>query len=255
MNPTASLFLNIDRYTEKYPSLSSYNYCAGNPINSIDVNGDTINIESKKMILRYQDGTLYNQDGNIYNGKITKFQLKTKEALNKIKNTETGSEMIDALQKSKFNISIKSGNINQYKADNQAKASLSVQLNGTNIELLAKAGSGGTVYFNCNTTLGVLTTTGNRMTESFISLGHELAHAWDAINGTLNTKNIPGYSFTFAENFSTHIENKLRAENGLPLRTFYGYNSDTERGFYPLLKSDNCTSLYYNINYSTLRPQ
>ncbi|MBO4597646.1 MAG: RHS repeat-associated core domain-containing protein, partial [Bacteroidaceae bacterium] len=42
MNPVASLFLNTDRFTEKYPHLSAYNYCAGNPISSIDVNGDTI---------------------------------------------------------------------------------------------------------------------------------------------------------------------------------------------------------------------
>ena len=47
MNPVASLFLNPDRFRDKYPHLSAYNYCAGNPINSIDVNGDTLNVVSK----------------------------------------------------------------------------------------------------------------------------------------------------------------------------------------------------------------
>ena len=46
MNPTVGLFLNPDRYREKYPFLSAYNYCAGNPINMIDVNGDSVVINN-----------------------------------------------------------------------------------------------------------------------------------------------------------------------------------------------------------------
>ena len=48
LNPTTSVFLNTDRYREKYPSLSAYNYCAGNPIKYIDVNGDTLRVMNSR---------------------------------------------------------------------------------------------------------------------------------------------------------------------------------------------------------------
>ena len=34
-------FNTMDRFSEKYPDLSPYSYCAGNPINAIDINGDS----------------------------------------------------------------------------------------------------------------------------------------------------------------------------------------------------------------------
>ena len=35
-------FLSIDRYADKYPSLSPYHYCAWNPIMLVDPNGDSV---------------------------------------------------------------------------------------------------------------------------------------------------------------------------------------------------------------------
>jgi len=40
-NPDISIFLSIDRFSDKYPTLSPYHYCANNPIKYIDVNGDS----------------------------------------------------------------------------------------------------------------------------------------------------------------------------------------------------------------------
>jgi RHS repeat-associated protein len=40
--PEASIWLSVDRFADKYPHLSPYHYCAGNPINLIDINGDSI---------------------------------------------------------------------------------------------------------------------------------------------------------------------------------------------------------------------
>jgi RHS repeat-associated protein len=40
--PEVSIWLSVDRFADKYPHLSPYHYCAGNPINLIDVNGDSI---------------------------------------------------------------------------------------------------------------------------------------------------------------------------------------------------------------------
>ena len=45
-------FTTIDRYCEKYYNLSPYLYCAGNPINNIDINGDSIAVllTTKKLV-------------------------------------------------------------------------------------------------------------------------------------------------------------------------------------------------------------
>jgi hypothetical protein len=73
---------------------------------------------------------------------------------------------------------------------------------------------------------------GNTARPSFIGLAHELAHAADALDGTRvdyttwytpEGANRPVFN---AEKYSTHIENLIRAENGLPLRAFYGYSTD-----------------------------
>ena len=55
-------FLSIDRYADKYPSLSPYHYCAWNPIRLTDPTGDTCKFASKedeayiKKLLDHQSG-------------------------------------------------------------------------------------------------------------------------------------------------------------------------------------------------------
>jgi hypothetical protein len=51
----------------------------------------------------------------------------------------------------------------------------------------------------------------------------------------LDLSRVPGQTFTKAEHFATDMENKLRAENGLPLRTHYAIDGRTGSGIYPLI--------------------
>ena len=76
----ATIFLSVDRYTNKYPFISAYVYCAWNPIRLTDTSGDTIIIsgtEEQKSVLnglletfrercpsQYQ---LLDQSSNVYN--------------------------------------------------------------------------------------------------------------------------------------------------------------------------------------------
>ena len=46
MAPIISLFLNTDRFRGKYPFLSAYNFCKGNPIKFKDINGDSLNMNN-----------------------------------------------------------------------------------------------------------------------------------------------------------------------------------------------------------------
>ena len=59
MNPATSLFLNVDRFLEKYTSFTSYNYCGANPIGRIDLNGDTLSVVNKTggFLFSLDDGT------------------------------------------------------------------------------------------------------------------------------------------------------------------------------------------------------
>lgn len=68
---------------------------------------------------------------------------------------------------------------------------------------------------------------------AFIGLGHELAHADDQVSdgkidyGTWYTPTGATKPVFNAEKYSTHIENLLRAENGINLRAFYSIDNTT----------------------------
>ncbi|PKO95191.1 MAG: hypothetical protein CVU14_12145, partial [Bacteroidetes bacterium HGW-Bacteroidetes-9] len=80
-----SVWLSIDRFADKYPNLSPYNYCAWNPIKYIDPTGDTIGVTDKlrnnknayEGYLKFMDSRagkklqkLYGEGGRRYNDAI-----------------------------------------------------------------------------------------------------------------------------------------------------------------------------------------
>lgn len=75
-----------------------------------------------------------------------------------------------------------------------------------------------------------MNTAGNETRPAYIGLGHEMAHIQDTWNGTIDNSTwvtFPGVSIRNAEKYATHVENQLRAENGIPLRTHYGIDVST----------------------------
>ena len=106
---------------------------------------------------------------------------------------------------------------------------------------------------------------GSNQRPAYIGLGHELAHVRDIWKGTVNRKtwqsgtdpNGNSVSVPNAEIYSTHMENRLRSEHGLPLRVSYGVgpngslDSSTR-----IIRSGTSQSIYYdqngNTNYKTL---
>ena len=97
----------------------------------------------------------------------------------------------------------------------------------------------------------------------YTALGHELAHSLDRINGTLDNSKwfvADNKIIPVAEIYATHVENKLRAEHGVPLRRYYAYDT-MGGGFGPSILDTNNRSLYYtfdgthNPNYKVIRPR
>jgi hypothetical protein len=74
---------------------------------------------------------------------------------------------------------------------------------------------------------------------TFISLGHELAHAEDHFKASLNTsKTWRSQGYPEAEKYSTHRENQIRGELGMPLRTHYGLYRSSSGSLFPNKKSE-----------------
>ena len=71
-----------------------------------------------------------------------------------------------------------------------------------------------------------------------------MAHIQDIWRGTYDatmwTRKIPN-----AEKYATHVENQLRAEHGLPLRTHYSILNGKGDPQTPLLRAGTGVSLYY----------
>ena len=50
-DPRLSLWMSVDRFAEKYPATSGYNYAINNPVRYIDINGDSIRVSSENREL------------------------------------------------------------------------------------------------------------------------------------------------------------------------------------------------------------
>ncbi|HEU5289378.1 MAG TPA: RHS repeat-associated core domain-containing protein [Cyclobacteriaceae bacterium] len=190
-DPRTSVWQSVDRFTDKYPSLSPYQFTANNPIRFVDINGDSLWINFKGGRVLYNNGQLLNGDGSVYTGKKTQFLRSTVKALNTLNSTEEGQSLIGDLQSSKFNFDIKEGNRTSFDPTNHNNASAISLMNGDHgiqrpNEPLNEIGSGGDIYFNLNARFEVSTTKGVQVLPLVIALGHEMRHAADASTGQLD---------------------------------------------------------------------
>ncbi|WP_245723894.1 DUF6443 domain-containing protein [Pedobacter steynii] len=215
-DPVIGRFNVIDRFTEKYDGLSPYQYGANNPVLNIDINGDSLWIVHKGNLILYENGGVYNKDGSKYTGagvktnkdgttRLTGFLKKAVDGLNSIRTGgDAGKELVGNVQESKAHVLVQEGESNKNR--------------------------GAQVFWNPSSTEGGLDVNGNRSTSSFIGLAHELSHAWDwAEDGTIDDKTwfkmSDNRDVLNAEKYASHWENRIRAENGLPLREFYGIDN------------------------------
>jgi len=209
-------FPTPDRFCEKYPNLSPYQYGANDPIKFIDVNGDSIKIIiDKSNSVYYDNGKIYNADGSEYTGKGTKVKKngnrvltgdlkKVVNALDKISNGgSAGKELIEESVMNRKTINISVGKNNS-----------ALGLN---------------VSYNPQDKTGGLDANGSTIRPAFLGLAHELVHAIEFAQKTIDYSNWFSYKSTGgrvarvrkAEISASNFENRIRAENGITLRSYY----------------------------------
>lgn len=93
---------------------------------------------------------------------------------------------------------------------------------------------------------------GNQSRPAFIGLGHEMAHIQDKwSDGFIDTSD--WYGGKIADQYATHVENQIRAEHGITLRTHYGANEEngviTGPNSNTRIIDSSGRSIYYNTYY------
>ena len=244
-DPVLGCFPVMDKYCEKYYSLSPYQYAANNPIKNIDVNGDSIWVSIEGS--RYYYGSdskdnygLIGSNGTLYSGENA-YAQSVAGALNQLRTVTTGWELVDDLAGSSNHVTIRQKNKNR-------------MLEG-----------GGIIYWDDNNKGMAPSTAGDTDRPGYIGLAHEMAHVQDYWQGTFDSNtwvnlslgNNESINIPRGEIYATHVENKIRSEHGLPLRTHYavdanGKGVETTR-IVTIVKSGE-NSLYYSPFYNQRVP-
>ena len=174
-DPAIGQFTSMDPLCEKYYHISPYAYCAGNPVNGIDINGDSITILAGKETFVYSPGTTYE-------GK-NEFIKKCCEILNNL-NENGGNELLTELHQSDNVISFETGKRTGFKAKSPARAGLALLLKGKVNSIDSKRiGCGGQIFVNFNQDVSCPTEKGEESAPWYIIFGHELKHAANANKG------------------------------------------------------------------------
>ncbi len=137
-DPAVGQFTSMDPLCEKYYHISPYAYCAGNPVNRRDLNGDSITILAGDETFVYSPGSAY--------GGENEFIKNTCKYLNEL-NKKGGNELLTELYQSEKMIKFKEGERTYFKEDRTWKAGIALMRDPK--ELLSNyVGCGGTIYVN-----------------------------------------------------------------------------------------------------------
>ena len=235
LDPVLGRFTTPDPAAAKYPSISPYAYCAANPLRYSDPTGMFITAndeDDREYVFNPEEGIFTDFLGNTSDNFFIE-ELTT--ALSEISSTNTGKELVNYLAKSEKEVKV------TYTEKHQNSIALGSMYN--EIFWNPYLYTGGPSLFSDNPL----------ERPPFIGLAHEMAHTerdWKLLGtGSLGI-DIDGHSLPFDEIYVTHIENKIRAESDIPLRTHYYGIKEGMPDFqeWSRLIDWNGRSIYYN-NY------
>ncbi len=220
-DPNEKKFLTIDLLAEKYYSISPYAYCNNNPIRYIDPDGKTIQvydyINNQRIAYEWRDYQgawgFYDNNNALYAGNNT-FIGQLSGALTGLMNGgKAGFNLVSGLANHSNVVTL------MYSDRSGADSQNQLGWNPTGVRR--------------NGSLEAVPTTAGMSNDPMVTLGHELGHVdynWNVgnsatwFNMTVADKNgnPTQHPISTSEIYTTHIENQLRSENNLPLRTYYG---------------------------------
>ncbi len=233
-------FTTMDRFAEKYPSQSPYVHAGNNPVNYVDVNGDSIWVSVYNQNTKANDHYYYGKDangnqgfldssGNIYSGN-NEFVSDLTTALSELGSESFGESLVNDLANSKKKVTIANSRDGRNNADPD----------------------GTYILWSSKNTEGGMSENGTTSRESFVGLGHEMGHIKDIWDGTIDNSTwmvVDGTKIQRSDIYATHVENQIRAEHRMPLRTHYALlrgSSGINIGYEPTRLILNSNSLYYN---------
>lgn len=239
---TCLFLLGFVNLTYGYYPVSPYAYCSNNPVKYVDPDGKTIRvydyINDQRIDYDWKqyEGNwgFYDNNNAIYAGKNAFIGQLSGALTGLMTGGKVGYELVSNL------------------VGMQEVITIGTNMQGTN-QYYPQSLS---VSWNPNGGAGVPTLNGADTNIPFVSLGHELGHAWDYtqetasekvwISGeTYETKNILN-----SEIYSTHTENLIRVENGLQPRTHYLIDHNG-KGVGPRIIDTKGRSIYYNSSNTT----
>lgn len=203
-----SVFLSVDNYSDKYPYLTPYHYCANNPLIITDPTGDTLKFADNQSV---------------------EFQQKVNDAFTELQKSDAGKEMYDNLQNSTQVFEIKEGGESMFlPRDNMENGEITP--NGGEI-----IWSGGGELIPLQKDPKSIQSVAGK--SGIFGLFHEMAHAEDQALGKfqLFSPNWHNTGLKESEWSATHRVNQIRGELGVPLRTHYKTYETSNKGAPPSL--------------------
>ena len=203
-------WLSVDPMSDRYPSISPYAYCAWNPVKLVDPNGREIFYKEGDNYYVYKKNSngeygFYNyKTGKAYSGNNQQFINELSDALGQLKEGKHGNSLVSFFEGDKKNHIY----IRQSKKNGQQGTA--IKWNNSERTRIPIA-------------LSHEDPIQSELSETFLSLGHEMAHARDMYNFKENFDNM---SREEKEQSAMFTENLIRREHGYSQRSYYGLKSD-----------------------------
>ena len=229
-DPTLGRTTTMDSEAGTYPGISPYLWCAATPIRFTDPSSRTISVMvcDEIYLYDYDNSCFVDSKGN--QTQLTdEYSNYVLDALTTLREGKTGNEIVEYLSNDKnHNVFISQNNENSYDRNSEEYI----------INWNATSDIGGPSYFGIGNDY-------TRERPSYVGLAHEMAHIQDLWQGTMDNSvwivTESGYKVTKSEIYSCTIENKIRAEHNVPLRTHYVVYKGDIVAPYSTLFSPYCT--------------
>ena len=174
-----SVWLSGDPMSDKYPSLSTYVYCADNPVKCVDPNGEEIYVGDNYY---YRNGHLYDKlTGKVFTPDANSFEAKALNSLNKLKGTKQGSELMNPFEGET------GSDVNLVDAVNRTGDKKGVSgVDKASYDSESGNFKSATIYWNPEGAM--LSTTEGFRQNGTTDLGHEFSHVYDMAKKISNSK-------------------------------------------------------------------